>query len=102
MRCSCRALASPAKTRITLWGQENSLERELLYGREVVLFAPHFAIVFSGHLEQFQMAICGRSPTLIAQPLHFGSVKRLEVNRDPEILIEDLHAIDATNGGCHG
>jgi hypothetical protein len=79
-----------------------SLERELLYGWEVVLFAPHFAIVFGGHLEQFQMAVRRHTPTLIAQPLHFGSVKSLEVNRDPEILIEDLHAIDATNGGCDG
>jgi hypothetical protein len=29
----------------------NGLERELLYSWEVVLFAPHFAIVLGGHLE---------------------------------------------------
>ena len=41
------------------------LKRKLLHGRKVMLFASHFAIVLGRHLEQFQMAICGRKTTLI-------------------------------------
>src|ERR1700722_9766890 len=45
------------------------------------------------------MTICGCKPALIAQSLHFGCGKRLEVHRDTKILIENLHAVDAADGG---
>ena len=65
-----------------------------------MLFAPDFAIVLGGHLEQFQMPICGNHSALIAQTLHFRSTKRLKVNRYPKILFEHLHTVDAADG--HG
>lgn len=76
-----------------------SLKRKLLHSWEVVLFAPDFAVVLGGHLEQLQMTICGGKPALIAQALHLGGVKGLKVNRDPQVLIEHLQAVDATNRG---
>jgi hypothetical protein len=75
-------------------------KRELLRGWEVVLFTSYFAVVLGGHLEQFQMAICGCEPTLVAQALHLGRLKKLEVNRDTEVLIEDFHAIDTADCGA--
>jgi hypothetical protein len=57
---------------------EFPLKRELLHGWKVVLFVPDSAVVLSGHLEQFQMPICGGQSALIAQTLHFRSVKRLK------------------------
>jgi hypothetical protein len=45
-------------------GAEFTLKRELLHCWKVMLFASDFAVILGGHLEQFQMSICGRRNTV--------------------------------------
>jgi hypothetical protein len=46
------------------------------------------------------MPIRGGQSALIAQSLHFGNLKRLEIYWYSQILVEHLHAVDTTNRGC--
>ncbi len=59
-----------------------------------MLFAADFAVVLGRHLEQFEAAVGGEEAALVAQGLHFGGGERLEIHRDFQILIEDLHGVD--------
>jgi hypothetical protein len=64
-----------------------------------MLFAAYFAIVFCGHLEQLEAAIGGQKAALIPQRLHRFGGERFEIHCNPQILLEDLHSIDATDRG---
>jgi hypothetical protein len=47
------------------------LNRQLLGGGEMMLFAANFAVVFGGHLKKFKAAIGCEKAALIAEGLHF-------------------------------
>lgn len=76
-----------------------TLKREKLHRWEVVLFPPYFAVVLYGHLEQFEMSVRGRESAVFPQALHLGCTKGLKAHGDPEILIENLYAVDSADRG---
>jgi hypothetical protein len=78
------------------------LDGELLDCGEVVLFAADFTVVFGGHLEEFEAAIAGEEAALIAERLHFVGREWLEIHGNFQVLIEDLHGVDAADGGGDG
>src|SRR5208337_4444687 len=77
-----------------------TLERQLLRRGEVVLFAAYLAVILGCHLKEFEAAIGSKKTALVAQSLHLGGGEWFKVDRDLQVLIEDLHRVDASDRSC--
>src|SRR5581483_2753204 len=80
---------------------ERLSKRQFLNGREMVLFATNFPVVFRRHLEQLKPSVCRQRMALLANVFHFGFREGFEVHGNRQILIQHLHGIDAADRGGH-
>jgi hypothetical protein len=78
-----------------------NLKRQFFSAGEMMLFAPHFAVMFGSHFEEFISSVSRELTALVSQFFQLSGREWLEIRGDSKVPIENFHRLDTANPSCN-